>query len=168
MIESEGELCRCLFLTERFDECIALAQSVLARDRGASFGAMSVLLRYLMLAQACSGRRVEARQTVLEAMPRWRRHGLLLASGPLSVMLAEWGCLADAARVGAAANAHLSRLQIEWYPSMHQLNARRQALAATAGCSSDDLARWQREGEALDEASIAAICLHAAQAAPAA
>ncbi len=166
VLESESDLCRCLFLTNRYDECIALAQTAVAREGGASFGAMAVLLRYLLLAQACSGRSAQARQTLLEAMPRWRRHGLLLASGPLATVLAEWGCFADAARVGAAANAHLRRLQIEWYPSMQQLNERRQALLMAAGCSSDDLARWQREGELLDEASIAAICLHAAQEAP--
>lgn len=166
LIESESELCRCLCLTERYDECIALAQSVVAREGGAIMGAMVVLLRYLILAQACSGRRAEARQTLLEAMPRWRRHGLMLASGPLSVVLAELGACADAARVGAAANAYLRRLQIQWYPSMQQLNDRRQALLVAAGCNSDDLAHWQREGEALDEASIAAVCLRAAQEAP--
>lgn len=167
LIESEAELCRCLFLTERFDECIALAQAVVAREGGAIFGAMAVLLRYLMLAQVCSGRRAEARQTLLEAMPRWRRYGLMLTSSALALVLAELGAHADAARVGAAANAHLRRLDIAWHPSMPQLNERRQALLAAAGCSSDDLARWQREGEVLDEASIAAICLRAVQATPA-
>ena len=167
LIESESELCRCLFLTERFDECIALAQAVVAREGGAIFGAMAVLLRYLMLAQVCSGRRAEARQTLLEAMPRWRRYGLMLTSSALALVLAELGAHADAARVGAAANAHLRRLDIAWHPSMPQLNERRQALLAAAGCSSDDLARWQREGEVLDEASIAAICLRAVQATPA-
>ncbi len=164
LTESECELCRCLFLTERFDECIALAQAVVAREGGAIFGAMAVLLRYLMLAQVCSGRKAQARQTLLEAMPRWRRHGLLLACGPLALVLTELGCHADAARVGAAANAHLRRLQIQWYPSMQQLNERRHALLAAAGYTSDDLQRWQREGEALDEAAIEAICLRAARA----
>lgn len=35
---------------------------------------------------------------------------------------------------------------------------RREALLAAAACAPGDRARWQREGEALDEAAIEAIC----------
>ena len=47
------------------------------------------------------------------------------------------------------------------------MNERWQALLAAATCDPADRARWQREGEALDEASIEAICLRAVQVATA-
>ena len=113
------------------------------------------------------GRLADARQTLVEAFPAWRRNGVFAASAALALVLAELGATADAARVGAAAVAYLKRAQIVRHPALQHMNGRWQALLASSACLPDDLARWQHEGEALDEAAIEAICLRAAQAQPA-
>jgi tetratricopeptide (TPR) repeat protein len=166
LIESETELCRCLYLTGRHDECIVLARSAIAREGSATVSAMNMLLRVLMLAQVRNGRIADACRTLHDAMPRWRRYGLKWASGDLAVVLAELGRWADAVRVGAAANAYMHRYHISWHPTMQTANERREALLAAAACTAEDLARWQREGEMLDDAAIEAICLRAVQAQP--
>ncbi len=167
LMESETELCRCLHLAGRDDECIVLAQAVIAREGGDTIVTMAMLLRVLMLAQARSGRIADACRTLRDALPRWRRYGLKLASGDLAVVLAELGCWADAARVGAAAHAYMRRQHIVWHPSMQHAIERREALLAAAACAPEDRARWQREGETLDDAAIEAICLRAAVPGPA-
>ena len=166
LIRGETELCRCLCLSSRYDECIALARVVVAREGSASLGDMPVLLRFLMTAQTCSGRIDDARQTLIEAMPAWRSYGVYTAGSAMAVVLAELGCWADAARVGAAAFASQRRSGFVVHPSLQSTNERLQALLAAAACESDDLQRWQREGQALDEAAIEAICLRAVQATP--
>ena len=114
------------------------------------------------------GRLADARQTLVEAFLAWRRNGVFAASAALALVLAELGATADAARVGAAAVAYLKRAQIVRHPSLQHMNERWQALLASSACLPDDLARWQFEGEALDEAAIEAICLRAVQVAPSA
>lgn len=44
-------------------------------------------------------------------------------------------------------------------PSFQREQARWDELLAAAPFTSEDIARWQCEGEALDKAAIAAICL---------
>ena len=86
------------------------------------------------------------------------------ARAALALVVAErLGATADAARLGAAVIAHLRRAEIACHPSLQHMNERWQALLASSACLPDDLARWQREGEALDEAAIEAICLRAVQ-----
>ena len=167
LIKSEAKLCHCSFMLGRFDECVALAQSVTAREGSAPFGRMSKLFLLLIMAQVFSGLIGDARQTLVLAMPGWRRNGDVIgASGAMAVLLAEFGHWGDAARVGTAFIALQRRGQVAWKPHFQSTNARWQALLAAAACNPDDLARWQREGEALDEAAIEAICLRAVQAAP--
>jgi hypothetical protein len=166
LIDSESELSRCLYLTGRHDECIALVRAVIAREGGAPRGRLPLLAHYLMVAQAASGRLGDARQTLVESLPAWRRNGVFASSSALALVLAELGATADAARVGAAAIAYLRRAQIVKHPSQQHMNERWQALLRSAACMPDDPARWQREGEALDEAAIEAICLRAVHSRP--
>ena len=163
LIDSESELSRCLYLTGRHDECIALVRAVIAREGGALRGRLPLLAQYLMVAQATSGRLEDARQTLVEALPAWRRNGMFAASAALALVLAELGSTADAARVGAAAIVYLKRADIVRHPSLQHMNERWQALLASTARLPNDVARWQREGEALDEAAIEAICLRAVQ-----
>ena len=165
--DSEGDLSRCLFLTGRYDECIALARAVIAREGSASRGRLPQLFQNLMVAQAASGHLDDARQTLVEGLPAWRRNGVFGVSAALALVLAELGATAEAARVGAAAIAYLKRAGIVRHPSLLHMNQRWQALLASAACPPEDQARWQQEGEALDEAAIEAICLRVVQAQPA-
>ena len=107
LIESESDLSRCLYLPARHDECIALAREVMAREGSASLSRLPQVALHLMVAQAASGRLDDARQTLVEAFPAWRRNGVFAASAALAVVLAELGATAEAARVGAAAVAYL-------------------------------------------------------------
>ena len=163
LLDSESELCRYLYLTARYDECIAQAGQSVARVGGSALGHMPVLSRHLMLAQAVSGRMGDACQTLLECMPGWRRHGVFQASGALAVVLAALGHWADAARVDAASINFLRRTGMVYLPSLQRANEHTLALLAAAACDAADLARWQHEGEALDEAAIEAICLRAVE-----
>ncbi len=162
LLDSESELCRYFYLTGRYDDCIAQARLVVARLGGSALANTPLLSRHLMMAQALSGRIEDARQTLLEGMPGMRRRGIFQASSALAVVLAALGHCADAARVGAASLAFMRRTRIVYAPSLQSANEHAQGLLAAAGCEADDLQRWQREGEALDEAAIEAICLRAA------
>ena len=83
----------------------------------------------------------------------------------MALVLAKLGAWADAARLGAASLAFLARAQIVWHPSLTPTHQHVHALFAAAACDAADLARWQREGQALDEAAIETTCLRAVQAA---
>jgi hypothetical protein len=120
----------------------------------------------LMVSQVASGRLDDACQTLVEGMPAWRRNGVFAASAGLALVLAELGAAADSARVGAAGIAYLKRADIECHPSLQRMNERWQALLKAAACDPADLARWQVEGEALDEAAIEAMCLRAVHSRP--
>ena len=163
LLENEIELCRYLYLSARYDECIAQAGLAVARAGGSALENMPTLSRHLMMAQALSGRTADARQTLLQGMPGWRRHGVFQASSALAVMLAALGHWADAARVSAASTAFMRRKRIVYAPSLQSANGHAQALLAAAACAPADLQRWQSEGEALDEAAIEAICLRAVE-----
>ena len=161
LLESESELCRYLYLTARYEECIAQAGLALARVGGSALANMPLLSRHLMMAQALSGRIANARQTLLEGMPGWRRHGVYQASSAFALMLAALGHWADAARISAASVAFMRCTRIVFAPSLESANEHAQALLVAAVCDAADLRRWEREGEALDEAAIEAICLRA-------
>ena len=160
LIKCEVRLGHCLCLMERYDECITLAQAVIAREGPLPFGRMTTLWAQILAAQAFSGRIGDACATLLQALSDWRRDGNLIdTSATMAVVLAERGHWGDAARVGAASLAHEARGLVAWDPLYRRATARWQGLLATAGCRPEDLERWQREGQALDEAAIEAICL---------
>ncbi len=167
LIFAENNLCRALYLLDRHDECIALAEDVMRREGGPAAGTTGPTGLLLVLAQLASGRVTEAGQTLSQALPGWRRNGTVrVASAAIAVLLAEQGHWADAARVGGAALAHQRGASVERFASARRTRQRLQALLDAAPCSRADIERWQSEGEALDEAAIEAICRHAAQAAP--
>jgi hypothetical protein len=152
---------------ERYDECIRLAQAVIVREGPVPFGRMTTLWAQILAAQAFSGRIVDACGTLAQGMPAWRRDGDLIdTSATMAVVLAELGHWVDAARVGAASLAHEARGLVGWDPLYRRATARWQALLATAVCPPADLDRWQREGQALDEAAIEAICMRAGRCRP--
>ena len=160
LLRCQGNLCLTLVMLQRNEEAIELACSVLARKRSEHSGGMVFVLRNLMFAQVFLGRIDDAWQTMREAMPGWRRDGFVfVASGLLATLLAERGRWADAARLGAAAKAYQRRSNIEHHPSLRLASARLQKLLKAAPCKPEDIERWQREGQALDEAAIAEICL---------
>jgi predicted ATPase len=149
-------LCQTLILLQRYEEAIELAKSVIMRERGED----SVYLTHnLMYAQFCLDRIDEAWQTMRQAMPGWRRDSFVFCgSATLALLLAARGRMIDGARVGGAARAYYRRNKyFELFAS--RMGERLLQLFEAAGCKLEDIERWHREGESLDEAAIAAICL---------
>ena len=68
----------CLCLMERYDECITLAQAVIAREGLRPFGRMTTLRALILAAQAFSGRIGDACGTLVHSMSAWRRDGDLI------------------------------------------------------------------------------------------
>jgi len=159
LIRAEADLIHGLNMLHRYDEAIALAQTVIAREQGEHSGSMAVVLLRLMTAQIESHRVEEAWDTCRRALPGWRRDGTMpLVCGWLAVLAARSGRHADAVRLGAAASGYQRRARIENWPSIRLARERlRESLAAQA-LPAEETERLQREGEALDEAAIAALC----------
>ena len=156
----QANQCLDLNLLQRHEDAIELARSVLTRGRGEHSVGMVFLLHHLMFAQIFLGRIDDAWQTMRQAMTGWRRDGFVLfASSALAALLAERGRWADAARLSGAALAYQRHSNIERHPVLQRTSARLRELLEVAACKLEDIERWQREGEALDEAAIAAICL---------
>jgi hypothetical protein len=71
---------------------------------------------------------------------------------------------ADAARIDAAAMAYVRRAGGTLH-RMQELGRERMHRAfEAASVAASDIERWRREGEALDEAGVAALCLAQATA----
>lgn len=141
----------------RHSEAIALAQSAL-QHRGASAASSYVLFQFLH-AQVALNRIVDARRTLRDAVPIWRRDALLLFGGfAVAELLASCGRQADAARVEAAATAYMRRTGAR-LQKVQQL-ARGHVFRAldAAGVARADVERWRHEGEGLDEDQVAATC----------
>jgi tetratricopeptide (TPR) repeat protein len=156
----QSHLCAALNLLQRHEEAIELARTVVNRDRGEHSGSIVFTMLQLMLAQIALGRIDDAWQTMRQAMPGWRRDSyVLFASGTLGLLLAERRRWADAARLGGAAAAYNCCRNVTWHPLVQRESAHLRELLDAAACPPADIERWQREGEALDEAAIAGICL---------
>jgi tetratricopeptide (TPR) repeat protein len=157
LLRCQANQCYALNLMQRYEEAAEIARGLIARKRGGHSGGMVYLTHNFVMALIFLGRIDEAWQAARQAMPGWRRDGLLsYASGTLAMLLAERGRWADAARLGGAAMAYQRRNDIEHYPGLKRASAHLRALLEAAPCQPDDIERWQREGLALDEAAIAA------------
>jgi hypothetical protein len=162
----ENNLCAVLNFPARYEEAIALASVVIEHvhaiiERGGAFPAIAGnAMQSLAHAQIMLGRYDEALQTVRDALPAWRRDGTFLyACLSLALLVANRNDFADAARVAGAADALMRRSGVCPHPCDWVLNERLQARFDEAKIDAADVARWREEGEALDEAQIAALCL---------
>ncbi len=158
LIGCRSNLCVILNCLERHDEALAIARSALQQHGGAT-GASSYLRFQLLHAQIALDRIDEARRTLRDAVPVWRRDSLLLFGGfAVAEMLACCGRQADAARVEAAAMAHVRSSGVRLQPLQQMARMRVLCALDAAGATPADLERWQHEGEGLDELQIAALC----------
>jgi len=160
LILAEARVCWSLNMTQRHEDCISLARSVIERETGgAASGGVALVFLQWVRALTFAGRLEEARRAVGQALPMWRREGIVFtASLALAHLAAACGHWADATRLQAASNAFLRRLGMESMPAFVMLATRVGELLAAAPCKAAEIERWQQEGEALDEAGIAAIC----------
>jgi predicted ATPase/DNA-binding winged helix-turn-helix (wHTH) protein len=157
---ARANLCRDLVCLGRDEEARALALAIVDEYRGDREASIGYVLRHLMTAQLCLGQIVQAEATMRQALPGWRRDGLLLYCGDVLALLhAAQGRWADAVRLSAVADAFLQRSGVSRHPVLERARAHAQRLLDGAGLADDDLVRWRREGQALDEARIAALCL---------
>ena len=160
LVRCQSSLCLDLNMMQRYEESIALARSVIARERGEHSGSTAFLWGRLVYAQAFLGRIDDAWQTMRQGLPACRRDGAVFwGSGLMAILLAERGRWADAARVGAAGSAYADRADMGRMPAYQRMNARLRELLEAAPCTPADIELWQREGKALDEEAVAAICL---------
>jgi predicted ATPase/DNA-binding winged helix-turn-helix (wHTH) protein len=121
---------------------------------------------HLVLALVQLGRLDDARRRLKEALPLWRAGGIehVMAHVAIRLVVAE-GRVADAMRLVGAEDA-----------SPHQfgrqdrlaagIRAESQRLIEAAAPDAAQRERWRREGEALDEAAIVALCLGEPHGAP--
>jgi hypothetical protein len=105
------------------------------------------------------------RQVLREAIPAWRRVGLVVrhCEHP-ALLVAKLGRCADAARLLGAGDARRDAqgVGLDHYEAL--LRADVLAFLALANVDRNDIARWIGEGRDLDANSIAALLLEAANA----
>jgi len=115
---------------------------------------------YLMASLTFLGRLDEADQTMRQSIAGWRRNGMLFfVCRYLAMLLAQQGRYADAARLNGAATAFIDRGGILDDPVLKRVSTQMQRRFDAACVEPADIERWRREGERLDEASVAAVCL---------
>jgi predicted ATPase/DNA-binding winged helix-turn-helix (wHTH) protein len=157
---ARANLCRDLVCLGRDEQALALALAIVDEYRGDREASIGYVHRHLMTAQLCLGQTAQAEATMRQALPGWRRDGLLLYCGDVLALLhAAQGRWADAVRLGAVAESFMQRSGVSRHPVLERACERTQQLLARANLAADDVARWRREGQALDEARIAALCL---------
>jgi len=153
--------CQLLYCLRRHDEQARLARSLIERcaaQPSADNAWLSFAHAHVMAALTQLGELDAAGAVLREALPRWRRDGVLRPlCDHVALLLARAGRLDDAARL-AAAKAEFHRRsgsapQVNDWPARAEL----QELLATAA-SSAQREQWQREGELLDDAELAALC----------
>jgi predicted ATPase/DNA-binding winged helix-turn-helix (wHTH) protein len=152
--------CGVLTCLQRYEETVALARSIAERAGGQRTGRAALAMLPLMASLIFLGRLDEADQTMRQAMAGWRRDGMLLyICGVVALLLAEQGRFADAARLDGAAMAFIVRSRVAPDPLLSRARAEMQQRFERASLESTDINRWRREGERLDEAALAAVCL---------
>jgi tetratricopeptide (TPR) repeat protein len=156
----QDNLCAALNCLRRFAETSELASSAVRSAGPQQRAKLGYMMFQLMHAQTFLGRLDDAEQTLRQAMPGWRREGMLLFGlAHVATYLAERGRFADAARLDGAAMAYVLRSGLT--PAPVRRIAREHMLASLDAAIADRtaLARWKAEGETLDEEAIAALCL---------
>jgi tetratricopeptide (TPR) repeat protein len=160
----QSNLCNVLNSLQRYEEAIAVARRVIERhserrDRNIDYATSHMMIAMLML-----GRLDDATATMRQALAGWRRDGLLrYVCFGLALLLALRGRLDDAARLEGVALAFYRRTGVRAGPIVGQL---RRKLRQQYGETFDDdaLAVRHREGEALDDGAIEALCRREAAA----
>ena len=166
LLNGLNNMCLALVSSQRYEDALALALEIVHRragelgnKRGDKRGAGEAWA-HATASLVFLGRSAEAEQAMHDAMSAWRRDGLLFyVSGLLALLLAELGRWADAARVDGAALAFLQRSGVAEHRLMKRTRARLEQVFAAAAVPPEELQRWRREGEALDEAALAELCL---------
>ena len=145
---------------ERFEEVLDIARAFDQRFGSNHHDALRWVQAHRTFALIFLGRIDEAAQALRRGIAAWRRDGLLLRyCGHLALLVAEQGRYADAARVDGAAEAHIARSGMVRDPSVPLARKRLQQIFDGAKLDPHDIERWRREGEGLDEATLARLCL---------
>jgi hypothetical protein len=112
-----------------------------------------------VLAQTQLGRLDDARERLRQALPLWRGEATMHVWLHVAIRLAvAQGRMADAMRLAGAEDASPRQFarKDRFAPVIREESAR---LIEAAVPDPAQRERWQREGEALDEAAIVALCL---------
>jgi predicted ATPase/DNA-binding winged helix-turn-helix (wHTH) protein len=159
-IGCQVDRCLNLICLGRYDEAIETARSMIELHRGLRAGNLGFLTSHLMLAQLLQGRVSEAIETRQRFLSSWQRDGVLFYGlSALATLLAESGRLADAARIDGAAMAFIAASGVQHHPLHRRARDRMLSIFAASNVDAADMLRWQREGEALDEEAMVALCL---------
>ena len=154
-----SNLCVVLSCLQRHEEAAELARSLVARHDGFVSGTLSQVSMHLMRSLVFLGRFDEAEQILPQSIAAWRRDGMLLYVCPaLALLLAQRGRHVDAARLDGAGAAFVARNGVSIAPMQYQTRLLLQRMFDAAAVTPADIERWQREGAALDEAAVAALC----------
>jgi len=152
--------CFKLICLERYEETVAMAQTLVTRKNSNPQICVGLGLAHLTLALACLGRLEDADRTMRQAMPGWRRDGTLQwVYVALTPLLAAQGRHADAMRVFSAATVFFDRMGMDQPQIVSRIRHRLQQELDTLGATPADLKRWQREGAQLEEDALVALCL---------
>ena len=144
----------------RFDEVLAITEAFDGRFGPRHPDACRWVHAHRAFALMFLDRTDEATQAVRRDIDTWRRDGLLLRyCGHLALLVAKQGRLADAVRLDGAAEAHVARSGMVRGPSATLARRRLRQLFEESRLKADDVDRWRREGEVLDEESLVALCL---------
>jgi predicted ATPase/DNA-binding winged helix-turn-helix (wHTH) protein len=151
---------------QRWDEALARFESLVAdldrlrRDHGNAVGGAAYA--HLALALTELGRLDEARAPLAKALALLRADGKLFRVIPIAARLfAAQGRVADAMRLVGADQA-LPRMFAPHSPLEVGMRGKTLRLIEAAAPDADLRERWRREGAALDEAALVALCRSAA------
>jgi predicted ATPase/DNA-binding winged helix-turn-helix (wHTH) protein len=159
LVIAQSNLCAALNSLQRFDAAIEVANANIDCARRSLSSTRGYTMFQLLHAQLSLGRLAEAEATMREAMPAWRRDAMVhFGAHHLAMLLAEQGRFTEAARVDGAASAYDRRSGVRPGPVRTLARRRTLELLEAARLDPADVARWQREGESLDENTIAGLC----------
>ena len=156
---NQGVALECL---RRFEDAAAVARATIERCRKHHLegNVMTRAFAHLIRQLAMLDRLDEGREALGEAVPYWRRTGLVLrhCEHP-ALLIARMGRHADAARLAGASDARreASGIGRDHYEKLARTDLLQ--CLANAHTSREDLARWMQEGRQLDVNAIVALFL---------
>ena len=161
--------CNALNCMGQFAKAATLARSVIERSRLHRLESelMGFALGQLIAALTALGLLDEAREALREAVPHWRRDGVvLLFSGHAALLVAKLGRHADAARLAGAKDAYHQRTGVAPQPTETRSRADLVRWFAEAQISREDIERWMLEGSRLSVDEVLALLADNAVLAP--
>lgn len=154
--------CNALNCLRQHAKAVGVARAIIHRckEQRLESSHTGFALMQLIAALTALGLLDEAREALREAVPQWRRDGLVLRfCEHIAFLAASLGRHAEAAQLAGAADAYLRHRGIARVPNLERSRAELLKLLAEAQISREHIERWRQEGTQLDAEAVAGLLL---------